>query len=103
VGIIHNKYSEPLREFLLRYHLACASIRRAVPFTQGLASDEELYSILGAQVYAEKPKKDIYDFIGNFILPDQVSCSLFQLRNIPNKITILLLLLLLLFDSIALG
>jgi len=45
-------------------------LRRAVPFTQSLASDEELFNIPGAQVYAEKPKKDIYDFIGNFILPD---------------------------------
>ncbi|PRP82798.1 ATPase, class II, type 9B [Planoprotostelium fungivorum] len=40
-------------------------LRRAVSYTQRLASDEHLIG-LKANVFAEKPKKDIYHFVGNF-------------------------------------
>eukprot|EP01117_Protostelium_nocturnum_P011512 TRINITY_DN4173_c0_g2_i2.p1 TRINITY_DN4173_c0_g2~~TRINITY_DN4173_c0_g2_i2.p1 ORF type:complete len:1099 (+),score=335.10 TRINITY_DN4173_c0_g2_i2:86-3382(+) len=40
-------------------------LRKAVAYTQRLASDENLIG-LKAEIYAEKPKKDIYHFIGNF-------------------------------------
>ena len=42
-------------------------LRKAVHFTQQLSSDNDLFHMKNAKVYAEKPKKDIYDFIGNFI------------------------------------
>jgi hypothetical protein len=38
---------------------------RAVPSCHKLPSDDSLLKIR-ASVYAEKPKKDIYNFIGNF-------------------------------------
>ncbi|KAL9647937.1 hypothetical protein ABK040_008208 [Willaertia magna] len=40
-------------------------LRHAVPTCQKLNSDEELTKII-ASVFAEKPKKEIYEFIGNF-------------------------------------
>ncbi|KAN0027458.1 hypothetical protein ACTFIU_010412 [Dictyostelium citrinum] len=40
-------------------------LRRSVNITQKLSSDEDLVNLL-ASIYAEKPKKDIYNFIGNF-------------------------------------
>jgi phospholipid-translocating ATPase len=40
-------------------------LRRAVPSCHKLPSDDSLLKIR-ASVYAEKPKKDIYNFIGNF-------------------------------------
>ena len=40
-------------------------LRVAVPITQKLPSDAHLFS-LDASVYAEKPQKDIYSFIGHF-------------------------------------
>ncbi|KYR01728.1 hypothetical protein DLAC_01739 [Tieghemostelium lacteum] len=40
-------------------------LRRTVSMTQKLPTDESL-SQLNASVYVEKPKKDIYTFIGNF-------------------------------------
>jgi len=41
-------------------------LRRAVSCTQKLPTDESLIN-LKASVYAEKPQKDIYHFIGNFM------------------------------------
>lgn len=40
-------------------------LRLAVPATQKLASDSELFHI-GASIYIEKPQKDIHSFIGTF-------------------------------------
>lgn len=40
-------------------------LRRAVPSCQKLPSDDALMK-LRASVYADKPKKDIYNFVGNF-------------------------------------
>ncbi len=40
-------------------------LRLAVPPTQRLGADRELFDI-AAQVYAEKPQKDIHSFIGTF-------------------------------------
>lgn len=40
-------------------------LRRAVSYTQKLPSDDYLPS-LRASIYAEAPKKDIYNFVGNF-------------------------------------
>ena len=40
-------------------------LRLAVPATQKLATDHDVYS-LEASVFAEKPQKDIYSFIGTF-------------------------------------
>lgn len=42
-------------------------LRQAVPLTQKLASDDQLFSI-DASIYAEKPQKDIHDFIGTFTM-----------------------------------
>ncbi|KAG2383553.1 hypothetical protein C9374_004224 [Naegleria lovaniensis] len=42
-------------------------LRHAIPTTQKLTSDFDLKRIT-ACVFAEKPKKEIYDFIGNFTL-----------------------------------
>ncbi|XP_064105934.1 probable phospholipid-transporting ATPase IIB [Macrobrachium nipponense] len=44
-------------------------LRLAVPATQKLDSNEELFS-MDATVYAEKPQKDIHNFIGNFAKHD---------------------------------
>ena len=38
-------------------------LRRAVQYTQKMTHDSEIQT-LHAEVYAEKPKKDIYSFIG---------------------------------------
>ena len=46
-------------------------LRLAVPVTQKLETNEELFS-MDATVYAEKPQKDIYNFIGTFT---KVRCS----------------------------
>lgn len=40
-------------------------LRLAVPATQKLSSDSELFH-LGATIYIEKPQKDIHSFIGTF-------------------------------------
>lgn len=40
-------------------------LRLAVPATQKLASDHQLFD-LSASIYAEKPQKDIHSFIGTF-------------------------------------
>lgn len=40
-------------------------LRLAVPATQRLASDSELFNIRGS-IYVEKPQKDIHSFIGTF-------------------------------------
>lgn len=40
-------------------------LRLAVPVTQKLETNEELFS-MDATVYAEKPQKDIHNFIGTF-------------------------------------
>ena len=40
-------------------------LRLAIQSTQRLGSDRELFEI-SAQVYAEKPQKDIHNFIGTF-------------------------------------
>ena len=45
-------------------------LRLAIQSTQRLGSDRELFDI-SAQVYAEKPQKDIHNFIGTF---SRVSC-----------------------------
>ena len=42
-------------------------LRHAIPTCQKLSSDEDLTRII-ACVFAEKPKKEIYDFIGNFTM-----------------------------------
>jgi len=44
-------------------------LRRAVSFSQNLEKDEDILS-LGASVYAEMPKKDIYKFFGTISLKD---------------------------------
>lgn len=40
-------------------------LRLAVPATQKLANDHQLFEI-SALLYAEKPQKDIHSFIGTF-------------------------------------
>lgn len=40
-------------------------LRLAVPATQKLATDHQLFQ-MNASIYAEKPQKDIHSFIGNF-------------------------------------
>lgn len=40
-------------------------LRLAVPATQKLASERQLFEI-NASIYAEKPQKDIHSFIGTF-------------------------------------
>lgn len=40
-------------------------LRLAVPVTQKLETNEELFN-MNAMVYAEKPQKDIHNFIGTF-------------------------------------
>lgn len=40
-------------------------VRMAIPATQKLASDDQLFDI-NASIYAEKPQKDIHSFIGTF-------------------------------------
>lgn len=40
-------------------------LRLAVPVTQKLGSDHQLFEI-NANIYAEKPQKDIHSFIGTF-------------------------------------
>lgn len=40
-------------------------LRLAVPATQKLANDHQLFEI-SAELYAEKPQKDIHSFIGTF-------------------------------------
>ena len=42
-------------------------LRQAVPLTQELTSDDQLFSV-NASIYAEKPQKDIHDFIGTFTM-----------------------------------
>ncbi|CAI8041365.1 Probable phospholipid-transporting ATPase IIB, partial [Geodia barretti] len=44
-------------------------LRMAVPSTQALPSDQSLFNVRGS-VFAEKPKKDIYHFIGRFTMSD---------------------------------
>eukprot|EP01114_Cavostelium_apophysatum_P015341 TRINITY_DN4154_c0_g1_i1.p1 TRINITY_DN4154_c0_g1~~TRINITY_DN4154_c0_g1_i1.p1 ORF type:complete len:1093 (+),score=239.76 TRINITY_DN4154_c0_g1_i1:78-3356(+) len=41
-------------------------LRRTVAFTQKLAGEDQIVG-MEASVYAEKPKKDIYNFVGNFM------------------------------------
>ena len=40
-------------------------LRLAIPATQKVAADHEVFA-LDASVFAEKPQKDIYSFIGTF-------------------------------------
>ncbi|VDM23562.1 unnamed protein product, partial [Wuchereria bancrofti] len=40
-------------------------LRIAVPVTQNLASDQDIFD-LNLEIYAEKPQKDIHDFVGTF-------------------------------------
>lgn len=40
-------------------------LRLAVPVTQKLETNEELFN-MNSMVYAEKPQKDIHNFIGTF-------------------------------------
>uniref|UniRef100_A0A0M3JMU1 Cadherin domain-containing protein n=1 Tax=Anisakis simplex TaxID=6269 RepID=A0A0M3JMU1_ANISI len=40
-------------------------LRIAVPVTQNLPKDEDIFD-LNVEVYAEKPQKDIHDFVGTF-------------------------------------
>ncbi|CAH0550461.1 unnamed protein product [Brassicogethes aeneus] len=47
-------------------------LRLAVPATQKLANDHQLFEIT-ANVYAEKPQKDIHSFIGTFSRSDSVN------------------------------
>jgi len=54
-------------------------LRLAVQSTQKL-SREELFN-LNAEVYAEAPKKDIYDFIGNFTCKDPHNVESLSLEN----------------------
>jgi phospholipid-translocating ATPase len=52
-------------------------LRRAIGPLQKLKSNEELLEFK-ASIYAEKPKKEIYDFLGNFTsFMDQDVCALF--------------------------
>ncbi|KAF7283909.1 hypothetical protein GWI33_022738 [Rhynchophorus ferrugineus] len=47
-------------------------LRLAVPATQKLGSDHQLFEI-NASIYAEKPQKDIHSFIGTFSRMDSVN------------------------------
>ncbi|VEN33802.1 unnamed protein product [Callosobruchus maculatus] len=47
-------------------------LRLAVPATQKLASDNQLFEI-NASIYAEKPQKDIHSFIGTFTRLDSMN------------------------------
>ncbi|KAL1493903.1 hypothetical protein ABEB36_009585 [Hypothenemus hampei] len=47
-------------------------LRLAVPATQKLASDHQLFEI-SASIYAEKPQKDIHSFIGTFSRLDSLN------------------------------
>jgi hypothetical protein len=51
--------------FFFSHQFTFYHFRRAVPSCQKLPSDDALLK-LRASVYADKPKKDIYNFVGNF-------------------------------------
>ncbi|KAF2073335.1 hypothetical protein CYY_005353 [Polysphondylium violaceum] len=55
-------------------------LRRSVNMTQKLATDESLLS-LRSTLYAEKPKKDIYNFIGNFTNIDSSETESLSVEN----------------------
>lgn len=55
-------------------------LRKAVPMTQGLHSDEELFDT-NAALYAEAPKKDIYDFKGTLTCKDSGTVESLSLEN----------------------
>lgn len=55
-------------------------LRLAVPATQKLASDSELYS-LEASIYIEKPQRDIHSFIGTFSRQEGAEEESLDLQN----------------------
>jgi len=55
-------------------------LRRSVNMTQKLSSDESLLE-LKSTLYAEKPKKDIYNFIGNFTNVDSGETESLSVEN----------------------
>ncbi|CAL4060980.1 unnamed protein product, partial [Meganyctiphanes norvegica] len=55
-------------------------LRLAVPATQKLERDEELLT-MDATVYAEKPQKDIHNFIGNFTKHDSDTEESLSIEN----------------------
>jgi phospholipid-translocating ATPase len=55
-------------------------LRLAVPATQKLASDSELYS-LNASIYIEKPQRDIHSFIGTFSKQEGAEEESLDLQN----------------------
>ncbi len=57
-------------------------LRLAIQATQHLESDRDLFDI-SAQVYAEKPQKDIHNFIGTF---SRVSLELFVSSSISEYV-----------------
>lgn len=54
-------------------------LRLAVPTTQKLATDHQLFEI-NARIYAEKPQKDIHSFIGTFSRV-RIFCTLQEFRK----------------------
>ncbi|KAL3998137.1 phospholipid-translocating P-type ATPase flippase family protein [Acanthocheilonema viteae] len=47
-------------------------LRIAVPVTQNLVSDQDIFD-LNLEIYAEKPQKDIHDFVGTFKMSSEDS------------------------------
>ena len=66
---------------ILPHSFQAQSHRRAVTYTQKLPSDEHLIG-LHACVFADKPKKDIYSFVGNFIRTTETGEPTVSTKNI---------------------
>eukprot|EP01102_Stenamoeba_stenopodia_P016185 TRINITY_DN5629_c0_g1_i1.p1 TRINITY_DN5629_c0_g1~~TRINITY_DN5629_c0_g1_i1.p1 ORF type:complete len:1050 (-),score=233.24 TRINITY_DN5629_c0_g1_i1:3344-6466(-) len=60
-------------------------LRRAVDFTQKLPRDEGMLE-LQASVYADRPKKDIYQFIGNFTATNSDGTQIVEPLNLENTV-----------------
>lgn len=60
-------------------------LRRAVAFTQKLPNDEALLN-MNATIFADKPKKDIYNFVGNFTSFSSDGSSQVEPLNLENTI-----------------
>ncbi len=59
-------------------------LRVAVPCTQRLESDSDLFSI-NAFIYADKPHMDIYSFIGTFTINGHQGKEEVPLRSVPQS------------------
>lgn len=62
-------------------------LRRAVSYTQKLPSDDHLIG-LHACVFADKPKKDIYSFVGNFIRTTETGEPTLEVESLSVENTI---------------